>query len=120
MLFSEIEKRAAVIAQAPKTNISFLRQPNESKPALTDKKLQQSINSAAQSLGFTTKFMQSGAGHDSKSGICETRWSDRLCGQQMAMGGFRHVPVIQEDGTPLSIILIKDVLGYLARREKSK
>lgn len=38
---------------------------------------------------------------------------------KMAMGGFRHVPVLQEDGKPLSIILIKDVLGYLARREKS-
>jgi CBS domain-containing protein len=39
---------------------------------------------------------------------------------KMAMGGFRHIPVINEDGTPLSIILIKDVLGYLAQREKSK
>ncbi len=38
---------------------------------------------------------------------------------KMAMGGFRHVPVLQADGKPLSIILIKDVLGYLARREKS-
>src|ERR671918_705245 len=27
-----------------------------------------------------------------------------------AMGGYRHVPVLREDGTPLSIILIKDVL----------
>lgn len=39
---------------------------------------------------------------------------------KMAMGGFRHVPVIQEDGKPVSIILIKDVLDYLARREKNK
>ena len=39
---------------------------------------------------------------------------------KMAMGGFRHVPVLEADGKPLSIILIKDVLGYLARREKSK
>ena len=38
---------------------------------------------------------------------------------KMAMGGFRHIPVLQADGKPLSIILIKDVLGYLARREKS-
>lgn len=36
---------------------------------------------------------------------------------KMAMGGFRHVPVIQEDGKPVSIILIKDVLDFLARRE---
>ena len=39
---------------------------------------------------------------------------------KMAMGGFRHVPVLADDGTPLSIILIKDVLAYLARREKNK
>ena len=39
---------------------------------------------------------------------------------KMAMGGFRHVPVLADDGTPLSIVLIKDVLAYLARREKNK
>ena len=38
---------------------------------------------------------------------------------KMAMGGFRHVPVLQPDGVPLSIISIKDVLKYLARRKKS-
>jgi beta-ureidopropionase / N-carbamoyl-L-amino-acid hydrolase len=66
MLFKEIEKRAATIAASSKTKISFERQANESKPALTDKKLQQVINTTAKSLGFTTKFMQSGAGHDSQ------------------------------------------------------
>jgi N-carbamoyl-L-amino-acid hydrolase len=66
MLFREIEKRAATISVDTKTKISFERQPNESKPALTDKKLQQTINTSAKALGFTTKFMQSGAGHDSQ------------------------------------------------------
>jgi beta-ureidopropionase / N-carbamoyl-L-amino-acid hydrolase len=65
-LFTEMEKRAANIAADTKTKISFDRQPNESKPALTDKGLQQIINTTAKSLGFTTKFMQSGAGHDSQ------------------------------------------------------
>ncbi len=65
-LFKEMEKRAATIAAETKTKISFERQPNESKPALTDKKLQQAIRATANSLGFTTKFMQSGAGHDSQ------------------------------------------------------
>jgi CBS domain-containing protein len=36
---------------------------------------------------------------------------------KMAMGGFRHVPVLDQDGTPLSIISIKDVLSYLAKIE---
>jgi len=66
MLFTEMEKRAATIAISSKTKISFDRQPNESKPALTDKALQQVINTTAKSLGFSTKFMQSGAGHDSQ------------------------------------------------------
>ena len=66
MLFKEMEKRAATIAKDFKTTISFVRQPNESKPALTNKALQQTINTSAKALGFSTKFMQSGAGHDSQ------------------------------------------------------
>lgn len=66
MLFAEMEKRAATIARDTKTKISFERQANASTPALTNKGLQQTINTAAKELGFTTKFMQSGAGHDSQ------------------------------------------------------
>ena len=66
MLFTEIEKRTATIGKDSKTNISFVRQPNESKPALTNKALQQTINTSAKTFGFSTKFMQSGAGHDSQ------------------------------------------------------
>ncbi|WP_410505039.1 M20/M25/M40 family metallo-hydrolase [Hymenobacter sp. BRD67] len=65
-LFREIEKRAAAIATESKTTIRFERQANASKPALTDKKLQQAINTAAKALGLSTKLMQSGAGHDSQ------------------------------------------------------
>jgi len=35
---------------------------------------------------------------------------------KMSMGGFRHIPVLSADDTPLSIISIKDVLRYLGRR----
>lgn len=66
LLFHEIEKRATAISADSKTKISFVPRP-VSKPALTDKALQQIINTSAQSLGFTTKFMQSGAGHDSQN-----------------------------------------------------
>ena len=65
-LFLEIEKRAATIANDSKTKISFVRQANASQPALTEKMLQQKINASAKALGFTTKFMQSGAGHDAQ------------------------------------------------------
>jgi N-carbamoyl-L-amino-acid hydrolase len=66
MLFREIEKRAAAIATESKTTISFERQANASKPALTNKALQQAIQAAAKGLGLSTKLMQSGAGHDSQ------------------------------------------------------
>ena len=39
---------------------------------------------------------------------------------KMALGGFRHVPVLNEDGTPVSIIMIQDVLTYLSHRKKIK
>jgi CBS domain-containing protein len=38
---------------------------------------------------------------------------------KMALGGYRHVPVLREDGTPVSILLIIDVLRYLSRSKKS-
>lgn len=36
---------------------------------------------------------------------------------KMAMGGFRHVPVMNPDGTPMSIVSIKDVLKYVKNRD---
>ncbi|MSR78496.1 MAG: CBS domain-containing protein [Candidatus Omnitrophica bacterium] len=35
---------------------------------------------------------------------------------KMAMGGFRHLPVLNEDGTPISIVTVQDVLSYLSNR----
>ena len=66
MLFREIEKQAAAIATKSKTTIRFDKQANASKPALTNKTLQQTITTAAKALGLSTKLMQSGAGHDSQ------------------------------------------------------
>ena len=37
---------------------------------------------------------------------------------KMAMGGFRHVPVLAPDGAPISIVNIHDVLHYLASHQK--
>jgi len=34
---------------------------------------------------------------------------------KMALGGFRSVPVLSSDGSPISILSIKDVLTYLSR-----
>ena len=37
---------------------------------------------------------------------------------KMALGGFRHLPVLRLDGTPYSIIYIKDVLNYLTHQNR--
>jgi len=37
---------------------------------------------------------------------------------KMSMGGFRRLPVLRSDGTPLSVISIKDVLTFLAGKDK--
>lgn len=66
MLFAQIKNGATTIANKTKTSFSFERQANESKPALTDKVLQQAIDKSAKAMGLSTKYMQSGAGHDSQ------------------------------------------------------
>jgi len=65
-LFHEIEKRAAVIAVAGGTKITFKNQLLGAIPALTNKSIQEKIVASAKALGFTYKYMQSGAGHDSQ------------------------------------------------------
>ena len=65
-LFTLIEKRAALIAKETGTKIHFDRQPNGIEPALTDARIQKAIDATAKNLGLSTKFMQSGAGHDSQ------------------------------------------------------
>lgn len=32
---------------------------------------------------------------------------------KMSIGGFRHLPVVDQAGTPLGLISIKDILGYI-------
>lgn len=65
-LFKDIENKAAAIALASGTTINFTQNSLKTTPALTNKKLQETIDAAAKRLGFTTKLMQSGAGHDAQ------------------------------------------------------
>jgi N-carbamoyl-L-amino-acid hydrolase len=66
LLFKDIEKRAASIAAASGVQIRFRRDPNESKPAMADKTMQSLIVQAAKNLGYSHRFMPSGAGHDAQ------------------------------------------------------
>ena len=64
-LFHDIEKKATEIAINSGTKISF-QQTNDSKPAITEKAIQDKIIQSAKTLGLTYKYIQSGAGHDSQ------------------------------------------------------
>jgi beta-ureidopropionase / N-carbamoyl-L-amino-acid hydrolase len=64
-LFEQIRNRAAEIGQINQTRFSFT-DPVISHPALTDKGFQKLIDDTAKSLGFSTKAMPSGAGHDAQ------------------------------------------------------
>ena len=64
-LFEQIRAAAEEIGKLNQTRFSFT-EPVSSHPALTDKSFQRLIDSTAHSLGFSTKLMPSGAGHDAQ------------------------------------------------------
>jgi beta-ureidopropionase / N-carbamoyl-L-amino-acid hydrolase len=64
-MFEKVQAEAQKIGQASGTKISFT-EPVVSKPALTHKGFQKLIDETARELGFSTKLMPSGAGHDAQ------------------------------------------------------
>lgn len=65
-LFREVEAKAQEIAKASETTITFVPSSVGVTPALTAKPIQDKIISATKTLGFSYRYMQSGAGHDSQ------------------------------------------------------
>lgn len=65
-LFAAIERRAAGIASDTGTKIRFRHLDVAAEPALTDERIQETIASAAESLGLSHVRMPSGAGHDAQ------------------------------------------------------
>ena len=65
-LFKSIEQRAKIIEKESGTRFTFTYQNNASKPALTDKSIQDKIVANAKALGLSYQYMQSGAGHDAQ------------------------------------------------------
>ncbi|QDK80056.1 Zn-dependent hydrolase [Spirosoma sp. KCTC 42546] len=65
-LFHEVEAKAREIAKASETTIIFKKSSVGVTPALTAKPIQDKIISSAKALGFSYRYMQSGAGHDSQ------------------------------------------------------
>lgn len=64
-LFKQIQTEAEGLGRQNQTRFTFT-EPVLSHPALTDKGFQKLIDETARSLGFTTKVMPSGAGHDAQ------------------------------------------------------
>jgi N-carbamoyl-L-amino-acid hydrolase len=65
MLFERIQAEVRQIEAATGTKFDF-KQVNASKPALTDIRFRTTIDETAKQLGFTTKLLPSGAGHDAQ------------------------------------------------------
>jgi beta-ureidopropionase / N-carbamoyl-L-amino-acid hydrolase len=65
MLFEKILLEVQQIEKTTGTKFEF-KQTNSTPPAPTDVRLRRVIDEAAKQLGFTTKFMPSGAGHDAQ------------------------------------------------------
>jgi N-carbamoyl-L-amino-acid hydrolase len=64
-LFDQVRVAATEIGQRNQTRFSFT-EPVVNHPALTDKGFQKLIDDTAKSLGFSTKLLPSGAGHDAQ------------------------------------------------------
>ena len=64
-LFQEIHTESRQIAKTTGTEFSF-KEVNSIVPALCDNRIQKVIDETAKQLGFTTKSMPSGAGHDAQ------------------------------------------------------
>jgi len=65
MLFEKIQAEVLQIEKETGTKFEF-KQTNSTPPAPTDVRVQRVIDESAKQLGFTTKLMPSGAGHDAQ------------------------------------------------------
>ncbi|MDG1572565.1 Zn-dependent hydrolase [Robiginitalea sp. M366] len=65
-LYERILERASAITQDSGTTFAFEALDTTGKPALTDPRIQQTIQEAADALGLSRRNMQSGAGHDAQ------------------------------------------------------
>lgn len=65
-IYTEIEKKANVLAEEGETRLSINHIEVASKPALADPMIREIIKYQAEKLGFSTKSLPSGAGHDAQ------------------------------------------------------
>ncbi|TDQ17519.1 N-carbamoyl-L-amino-acid hydrolase [Algoriphagus boseongensis] len=66
MIYQALEKKAKELASASQTEISIQHIDVASTPAIADSKIREVIKTEAEKLGFSTKSLPSGAGHDAQ------------------------------------------------------
>lgn len=88
MLYERIGAEAARIGEATGTTFAY-KSTHDSSPALTDPRIQQTVDRAAKGLRLTTKSLPSGAGHDAQH-------MASICPSGMifipSVGGISHAP----------------------------
>jgi beta-ureidopropionase / N-carbamoyl-L-amino-acid hydrolase len=65
-IYTEIEKKANALAEESETSLSIKHIEVASKPAMADPMIREIIKYQAEKLGFSTKSLPSGAGHDAQ------------------------------------------------------
>ncbi|MEW6127569.1 MAG: M20 family metallo-hydrolase [Acidobacteriota bacterium] len=104
MLFQKIQAEAEQIGKATGTTFAY-KEVNSIVPAPTDLRVRKLIDETAKSLGFSTKSMPSGAGHDAQE-------MARICPVGMifipSKDGISHSP--REYSTPEDIVNGANVL----------
>lgn len=104
-VYDAVQKSAQSIAEKNNTPISFEYLDVASEPAPTDPRLRKTIEQAAQSLGYSYRYLPSGAGHDAQDMV-------HLAPTGMifvpSVGGVSHSP--NEFTTPEAMAKGADVL----------
>jgi N-carbamoyl-L-amino-acid hydrolase len=88
-VYQAIEIEGQKIAKEAQLEVAFLPLDVSSKPALTDKGIQNTIKKVSQQLGYSTMPMQSGAGHDAQEMATLTRTGMIFIPSK---GGISHSP----------------------------
>lgn len=65
-IYQEIETKANQLARESNTEVAIIHREVASKPALADPFIQQSIEKVTKDLGFSYRYLPSGAGHDAQ------------------------------------------------------
>jgi beta-ureidopropionase / N-carbamoyl-L-amino-acid hydrolase len=88
MLYDRVRAEATKIGEGTGTKFSY-KTTHDSAPALTDPRVQQTVDRSAKGLQLTTKSLPSGAGHDAQH-------MARICPSGMifipSAGGISHAP----------------------------